>query len=317
MKLHQMPLFERLAAARSVLVAGAGGGFDVYCGLPILFWLRERGVRARLANLSFTTLEEVDGRRVTPHVVGVRASTPGPIHYFPEGVLASWFFERGQDEEIFALNKTGFEPLAEGYRALRDELDLDCVVLVDGGTDILMRGDEAGLGTPQEDITSLAAVDALDVADKLVVCVGFGVDRFHGVCHAQFLRNVATLSKVGGYLGACALLPGMPEVDAMCQAIHHACAHTPSRPSIVGLSVASAVEGEYGDVHRTERTRGSKLWINPLMSLCWGFDLGAVARQCLYLDAIKRTKTVWDVNLAIEAFRNNHAQIAEWEEIPV
>lgn len=317
MQLARIPFFERLDAARSVLIAGAGGGFDVFSGLPLYLHLRERGARVHLANLSFTALEEVDGRRVTPHVIGVRASTPGPDHYFPERQLARWLSDHGDDAEIFCLDKTGFVPLAAGYRALAGELGLDAVVLVDGGTDLLMRGDEAGLGTPQEDITSLAAVDALDVPEKLAVCVGFGIDRFHGVCHAQFLRNVAALSKLGGYLGAWALLPGMPEVDGMCAAIRHACARTPERPSIVGLSLVCAVEGEYGDVHASERTRGSRLWINPLMSLCWGFDLSRVARRCLYLDAVKRTETVWDVNLAIEAFRCSHPAIAEWEDIPV
>ncbi|MEH1129501.1 hypothetical protein [Micromonospora sp. CPCC 206061] len=29
------PLFAALAPARSVLIAGAGGGFDVYAGLPL------------------------------------------------------------------------------------------------------------------------------------------------------------------------------------------------------------------------------------------------------------------------------------------
>ena len=35
-------------------------------------------------------------------------------------------------------------------------LGVDTLVLVDGGTDSLMRGDEEGLGTPHEDIASLA-----------------------------------------------------------------------------------------------------------------------------------------------------------------
>ncbi len=47
---------------------------------------------------------------------------------------------------------------------------------MDGGTDILMRGDESGLGTPEEDMASLAAVHGLDVPEKIVVCAGFGVD---------------------------------------------------------------------------------------------------------------------------------------------
>ena len=41
------------------------------------------------------------------------------------------------------------------------------MVLVDGGTDSLMRGDEVGSGTPEEDTASLAAVNALwGVPDK-------------------------------------------------------------------------------------------------------------------------------------------------------
>jgi len=39
MELGLNPALERLKNSRSVLLAGAGGGFDVFAGLPILFWL--------------------------------------------------------------------------------------------------------------------------------------------------------------------------------------------------------------------------------------------------------------------------------------
>jgi hypothetical protein len=72
-------------------------------------------------------------------------------------------------------------------------------VLVDGGTDILMRGDEAGLGTP-EDMSSLAAVAALpDSLVRLVACLGFGIDSYHGVCHAHVLENLAALQRAGAF----------------------------------------------------------------------------------------------------------------------
>jgi hypothetical protein len=61
------------------------------------------------------------------------------------------------------------QPLREAYQYLADHLSLDAIVLVDGGTDILMRGDESGLGTPEEDMASLAAVHGLDVPEKIVV----------------------------------------------------------------------------------------------------------------------------------------------------
>lgn len=59
-------------------------------------------------------------------------------------------------------------------------LEVDAVVLVDGGADLLMFGDAPGLGTPAEDMTSLAAVTGLDGLDAVAVCMGFGIDAFHG-----------------------------------------------------------------------------------------------------------------------------------------
>lgn len=316
MDLATSPLFERLQRAEHVLIAGAGGGFDVYSGLPLYFRLRAMGKQVSLANLSFTVLDRVNGRVLAPGLVEVRAETQGPEHYFPEGVLARWFQARGESVPVYCFDKTGVVPLHAAYAALQAALGFDTVVLVDGGTDILMRGDEAGLGTPEEDIASLAAVDALSLRDKLIVCLGFGVDAFHGVCHAHFLEAVADLSQRGAYLGVTALLQGMPEVDRYREAVLFSSEEMARRPSIVSLSVVGAIDGDYGDKHRTSRTQGSRLWINPLMSLYWAFDLEAVARRCLYLDLLRDTNTSWEMGSRIEAFRKQHPS-RPWEAIPV
>ncbi|NMO16367.1 DUF1152 domain-containing protein [Pyxidicoccus fallax] len=317
MDLFTSPLFERLKDAEHVLIAGAGGGFDVFSGLPLFFRLRELGKKVSLANLSFTRLEMVEGRLLAPGLMEVDGQTPGPVHYFPEGLLSRWFQDRGEHVPIYCFVRTGVAPLRAAYEALREKLGFDTVVLVDGGTDILMRGDEVGLGTPEEDITSLAVVDSLPLRDKLVVCLGFGVDFHHGVCHAHFLESVAALSKQGAYLGVTALLPPMPEVALYREAVEYVCERMPRAPSIVSLSVVTAIEGEYGNVHRTVRTEGSKLWINPLMSMYWAFDLTALARRCLYLEQLRDTQTSWEVSERIEAFRNTHSPIRPWVDIPV
>ena len=194
-------------------------------------------------------------------------------------------------------------PIREGYQYLVDLLKLDAIVLVDGGTDILMRGDEASLGTPAEDMMSLAAVAALDVPARIVVCVGFGVDTYHGVCHANWLENVAALTDQGGFLGAIALLKSMPEVRFYMDAVNAAEVATPRRPSIVNGSIVAAIEGRFGDYHRSARTQASELFISPLMSILWAFDLPAVARRNLYLGRLEDTRSTWDVLLRIEAFR--------------
>lgn len=72
------------------------------------------------------------------------------------------------------------------------------------GTDSLMFGDEAGLGTPSEDFASISAVNQLDVA-KYLVCLGFGIDHFHGVSHHDVLANIAQLASIEAYLGSFSL----------------------------------------------------------------------------------------------------------------
>jgi hypothetical protein len=303
--MDELHLPSGLERCRRVLVAGAGGGFDVYAGLPIYHRLRTLGVEAFLANLSFTHLEGTSGRRLTQALYAVEAESTGSEIYFPERTLAR-FLSQGKDGvTVYAFQKLGVAPVREGYAYLAQLLQLDGIVLVDGGTDILMRGDEQNLGTPVEDVTSLAAVSEVAVPTKMVACVGFGIDAYHGVCHANWLENVAALVSRGAFLGASALLKSMPEVQLYMDAVAHAESAGLRQPSIVNGSIVSAIEGRFGDYHRGARTQESVLFINPLMSLLWIFDLRAVAGQNLYLNRLSSTQTNWDVHLAIANFHSS------------
>ncbi len=303
-KLGSVPLFDQLADAKSVLIAGAGGGFDVFAGLPLYLSLQSQGKRVHLANLSFSYLGGTDATRLDEVTYEVRAQTKGEEQYLPERALCEWLARRGDERSVFAFSKSGVAPLRAAYQRLIDWFSIDAVVLIDGGTDILMRGDEAGLGTPAEDMCSLAAVAPLDVATKLVVCLGFGVDAYHGVCHAHFLENVAALSAEGGFYGAFSVLPSMPEGEGFIDAVAYAQSRTPGRPSIVNGSIAAAVEGKFGDVQFTDRTANSELFVNPLMALYWAFSLDAVAARVLYLPALEGCESIFDVHARIEAFRS-------------
>jgi hypothetical protein len=54
--LDELSLPSAIENSQRVLVAGAGGGFDVYAGLPIYERLRLLGKKVYLANLSFVSL---------------------------------------------------------------------------------------------------------------------------------------------------------------------------------------------------------------------------------------------------------------------
>jgi hypothetical protein len=311
-----LPFFRELETARTVLVAGAGGGYDVFCGLPLYFALRAAGKAAFLANLSFTDLESATGRRLAPALLEVTAHSSGNPHYFPELYLARWLRDQGEAAPVYCFDRTGARPVRQAYEVLAGHLGLDAVVLVDGGTDSLMRGDEAGLGTPEEDIVSLAAVADLAVPAKYLVCLGFGVDSFHGVCHAHNLEAVAELTRAGAFLGAFSLTDDMPAVQKYRAAAEAVFRAMPHHPSIVSASILSALEGHYGDHHRTARTAGSTLWINPLMAMYWCFRLEPVARRVLYLELVKATETYGDVMDAINAFRAGCPTTRERSLIP-
>ncbi|MDI6105132.1 DUF1152 domain-containing protein [Actinoplanes sp. NEAU-A12] len=298
------PLFAALNGARSVLLAGAGGGFDVYAALPLAITLWDHGVAVHLANLSFTQLELLDlDAWSAPNVALVGPATNGPEDYFPERTLARWLAGHNLPSTVYAFAKTGVQPLRAAYQHLVGELGVDAIVLIDGGTDILLRGDEAGLGTPTEDITSLAAVAGMDVSVKLVSCLGFGIDAYHGVVHSQVLENLAALDRDGGYLGALSI-PGASRAAVLYRdAVADAQQATPMRPSIVHGQIAAATTGAFGDVQFTRRTAGSTLFVNPLMAAYFTVDLAKLADRCLYLDRIEQTFGMRQVATRIETFR--------------
>ncbi|WP_254206421.1 DUF1152 domain-containing protein [Nocardia alni] len=301
-RLAEPPLFTRLRDAGTVLIAGAGGGFDVYGGIPLAVALADMGKSVHLANLSFTDLRRVAMEDwLAPGVAAIHPDSAGPDEYFPERTLARWLDRTGREPTVYAFHKSGVRPLRSAYREVIDHLGADAIVLVDGGTDILLRGDEAGLGTPQEDMTSLGAVAGLEDIVRVVVSVGFGIDAYHGVCHAHVLENLAALQRDDAFLGALSILPGSPEGAAYLDAVEHAIAETPLRPSIVHSQIADAVRGGFGDLHTTDRTTGTTLFVNPLMAMYLAVDLPALARTVEYLPFLEPTDHAYQVAQIIEA----------------
>src|SRR5436305_4808002 len=102
-----LPFFAELEGARTVLLAGAGGGFDVFSGLPLYFGLRAAGKRVHLANLSFSHLDTATGRRRAPAAMEVTADSRVTAGYFPEFHLARWFRSQGEELPVYCFDRTG------------------------------------------------------------------------------------------------------------------------------------------------------------------------------------------------------------------
>jgi hypothetical protein len=288
-----LPIFDQLASCKNLLIAGMGGGFDIFCGLPIYFELQRRGQRVHLANFSFSDIAYFKGGiPLTKTLVGVTAEYQWIEPYFPELYLAQWFKEqRAEDITIWSFEKTGTLPLLENYRVLIKHLGIDGILLVDGGVDSLVQGDEIGTGSLVEDAISLYVVNALtEIPVRLIGCIGMGAEQDIGFAH--IFQNIATLTAEGGFLGSCSLLPQMEAYQLYEDALMAVQGNPVQDPSVINSSIVSSVRGHYGDYHLTQKTKGSRLWISPLVSLYWFFDLAAVARRNLWMEQLENTETI-------------------------
>lgn len=316
MRLSRLPLLERLEKGENILLVGAGGGFDVFTALPLYHHLKSLGKTVHLGSLSFSELKKTRDYNPNHNVIAVDKDSGGEDHYFPERYLSEWFHTQGEHVVVHCFNPAGVQPILTVYQELVKRLELDTIVLVDGGTDSLMRGDEPGLGSPAEDMASIVAAHKLELPNKLLVALGFGVDAAHGVCHAFVLEAMADLTANGGYLGGFSLLPGMPELKMLEDAVSHVHERMPERKSIVMGSVLAAAQGKFGHVDGiVDEKLEANLFINPLMSMYFGFDLDAVAQRCLYREYMEGTYSHWDVNRAIGNFLYV-ADSREWMSLP-
>lgn len=285
-----LPILAQLTHCKNLLIAGMGGGFDIFCGLPIYFELKKHGIDAHLANFSFSDIENVDfGIRLSKTLVGVTPKIGRVYPYFPEFHLVNWFKEkRNEDVTLWCFHKTGAAPLTENYKLLAEHLSLDGILLIDGGVDSLVRGDEGEMGTAIEDLTSLYAVNQIsNISTRLLACIGFGAEQ--NLTHTHILENIASLTKVGGFLGSCSLTPQMDSYQAYDEAVTFVQSNEFQDPSVINSSILSAVRGNYGDYHLTEKTKRSKLWISPLMPLYWFFDFDCVVKQNMLLPEMEGT----------------------------
>ncbi len=295
-----LPVMDVVQDCRTILIAGAGGGFDVFAGLPLYFTLRAAGKTVHLANYSFVDFELVQyAADLDVLLPGLLAATRGrvrvPLPYYPEGYLTQWFAERGEDIPVWMFAKTGVLPLTQAYQRLIEHLGgVDALLLVDGGVDSLMRGDEQGAGTLLEDTISLLAADALDVRVRLLATIGFGTEVEEAVSHHNALMNIAALTKAGAFYGCCALTPQMPafqQYEAACRYVWEQPGHQKSH---ISTRIIPAVNGESGDFHLYPDDRRVRIYVSPLMSLYWFFDAAGVLRRSLIAAALRDSITFHD-----------------------
>jgi len=305
----------------NILIAGAGGGFDFLCGLPIALELESQGHKVYIANYSFTNLKEVrKGIWHSDYLLEINAqSYLESGDYFPEVQLSKWYQQkRSLQRPIWCLSQAGVKPTLESYNLLIKKYAIDIVICIDGGVDGLFRGDGFDLGTPSMDSISVLATSLCNAKSRIYACAAFGTEGAEGrVSHAQALQRMAELTQQNAFLGVGTIRKNtecgaefMHAVESIFQNL------TPVRRSIIVSTMIASMKGIYGKTVVHEKTHYSPPWISPLTSLIWFFEADAVARMKLFYEAAKNSLTVLEVADSIEKARAECA-IQPFEPIPI
>jgi hypothetical protein len=316
-----LPTFLRRLAdpeIKTILLCGCGGGFDFVHGLTLYPELQRLGKTVVIGSFSFGDPYKIG--RAAPVVFNeagaivkrVTAASAAAQRYGPEVHVCSFLDLRFPDASphfAYAYYARSFTVpmLTRLYLQFIEQHGIDAIVLVDGGSDSLMVGDEEGLGDPIEDAVSVATVAALPgLKARILVSVGFGTDRYNHVSDAASLRAIAELTKLGGFLGAVSLEP-----DAAGSRFYRDCLdHLDERHgfrSVLAGSIASAITGSFGldevPAGLKHRVQQRKLFLWPLMAMLWGFDVEVVARRSLITAWIRDRQTVPECHAALNAGR--------------
>ena len=315
-----LPTFLRKLAdpsIKTVLLCGCGGGFDFVHGLALYPELLRLGKQVVIGSYSFGQPHNIHGASDVFNEAGVvvkrvtAASIPAP-RYGPEVHVASFLdlrYPSSAPHFVYAYYARSFTVplLTRLYQQFIAHHAIDAIVLVDGGSDSLMVGDEEGLGDPIEDAVSVATVASLrGLKARVLLSIGLGTDRFNQVSDAASLRAIAELTRMGGFLGAVSLEPEGEGSRLYRDCLEHIFQRQAFRSVLAG-TIASAIEGCFGSTEvpavLQQRVKRGELFLWPLMAMLWGFDIEIVARRSQIAQWIRDCKTVSDCHTVLQVRR--------------
>jgi hypothetical protein len=181
--------------------------------------------------------------------------------------------------------------LSSLYKWIIEKHSIDTLIILDGGSDSLMKGDEYGLGDPIEDAVSVGAgASCHTLRNKFLISVGFGADAYNNVSNGASLRAVAELTQQGGFMGSMGIEKDSEGFDFYCKLVDRIYENQTFRSVLTSLIMESG-NGSYGFIVPAKsggRVRkecgGAYCW--PLMSTMLAFDVDVGANRSLVVEWI-------------------------------
>lgn len=152
----------------------------------------------------------------------------------------------------------------------------------------------------------------------LLYSIGFGCDRFNYVSDASSLRAVSEITQLGGYLGVLPILPNSQRIQMYKDGLNHIYQKQEMRSILAGSILASSL-GYYGsnipssssntvvdfgnrilssnssntntNVNINANASSDQLYLWPLMSMIWMFDITIISQRSLIVKWIETANT--------------------------
>lgn len=324
-------------AISTVFLTGCGGGFDFVHSMCLIPELKRLGKSFIIGSYSFGDPESISGevifrsKGVSPVIAKkVSAKSECSERYCPEVAICAYLdlqFPEDSPHFIYAYYARDYSIplLTELHQKIFSFHNINAVLLIDGGSDSLIKGDEAGFGDPIEDAVSVAAVAFItspEILFKALVCIGLGADRYNDVSDCSSLRAIAEITKLGGFLGSVALEKESPGYEFYKNCLEHIYSMQSFR-SVLSGSILASVEGFFDSEIIQEimgnRVMDGNVFVWPLMSMLWAFDPVVVADRSDVIKWIKDCETAQECEIVFHRHRNELGkihQIREVEELP-
>ncbi len=204
-----IPVIMKLKSSNNVLIMGMGGGFDVFSGIPIYVTLEKMGIKSHLASFTHASWTEIPTCTETipmaPGCLGVTGNIARTSVNMPEMYLSNWFKEvKNQEVPVWTFKRDqSVKEYSDSLNVLVKHLGIDTILLVDGGVDSIMTGNEDKDMLTKNFINSsliLKSVENMKI-NLISVCINNG-DK-----DSKSLNNILyKISNQGGFYGGCFIL---------------------------------------------------------------------------------------------------------------
>lgn len=227
------------------LIIGIGGGGDVLGALPTRRLLKSKGIDCKLGSLTYerSQFDPNPGPRCLSEIRNIRqvneavalASEETRTYYGLEFQASK--MSRYLGEEIFIIDiNRGVEGVSLGLKEVCERYNIDLLVGVDVGGDVIADGSEKGLRSPLTDSMMLSALHKIGVKSMIGV---------FGICCDGELRldevsgRLAKIYSEDGFLDCQAL--SVEDLDVMKNALKFVNTEASMLPLL-------AAEGKTGDM---------------------------------------------------------------------